>query len=264
MIKSSAKVLRLSLLALGYLILYLPILGIMIYSFNSAERGVAWQGFSLKWYVALFHSPSIFSAAGHSMMLGLSAATIATILGTVIAITIFRYRFRARQVMYNMNNVLMLIPEIIIAVFLLLIYTLFQVPLGFWSLVVAHVAISVPFVVTIILSQTGSLDYAMIEAAMDLGASDFVIWRRILVPFFGPAIMVGWIIAFTLSVDDIIVSYFVSGPAFNILPFKIYSMIRTGIKPEINALSSLMMLFTWCLVLLGYYVFKVKKVRGPY
>ncbi len=257
---SLSRIIGYSYLLFGYFVLYLPIVLIAVYSFNSAERGTLWCGFTLRWYQELFTNHGLMTVTWHSFVLGFLAAGLATVLGTVIATAVFRYRFLARQALYNMSNVLILMPEIIVAVFLLLLYTIIDMSLGFWSLLIAHVALGVPFVTITVFGRVVVLDSNLIEAATDLGASDWIIWRYVLLPLLWPAIAVGWILSFTLSMDDFMVSYFVGGPNFNILPSKIYSMARFGVRPEINALCTLILLFAVIAILLSYY-FLNRKVK---
>lgn len=248
-------------LLFGYLFLYLPIIAVAVYSFNSAERGILWQGCTLRWYKELLINHSLMKVTMHSLGLGFLAACIATILGTIIATAVFRYRFLARQALYNMCNVLILTPEIVIAVFLLLLYTVIDIPFGFWTLLIAHVALGVPFVTITVFGQVSSLDRNLIEAATDLGASDWMIWWHLLIPLLWPSIVVGWILSFTLSMDDFMVSYFVGGPEFSILPSKIYSMARFGVRPEINALCTMVSLLAVVAILISYHFLHRRKTQ---
>ena len=227
-----------------YIFLYLPIVVVIIFSFNNAKHSLVWQGFSLKWYTALFHNTALIQVAWHSLILGVLAATIATIIGSLISISLFRYRFFGKKILHALILILVLTPEIIIATSLLLLYTFLKIPLGFWTLLLAHTSLCVPFVAVTIYSRITILDKDIFEAAMDLGANDFIIFYKIIIPLLLPAIIGSWLLSFILSLDDVIISYFVSGPTFNILPLKIYSMVRLGVKPEVNALCSILVLLT--------------------
>jgi len=243
-----------------YAFLYLPILIVIVFSFNNAKRSMIWQGFSLEWYKSLFHNSAILQATMNSIILGVLAASIATFLGTLIAVSLFRYRFFGKKIMHGLIFILILTPEIMMAVSLLILYNFLKIPLGFWSLLLAHVTLCIPFVAVTIYSRISLLDKDIFEAALDLGASDFTIFNEIIIPLLSPAIISGWLLSFTLSLDDVIISYFVSGPTFNILPLKIYSMVRVGIKPEVNALCTLMFIFTLFVVIISYHgIFKNKK-----
>src|SRR3990170_4620415 len=242
-----------------YIFLYLPIAVVIIFSFNNAKHSLVWQGFTLKWYTALFHDAALLHVAWHSLLLGILAATGATIIGTLTAVSLFRYRFFGKKILHALIFILILSPEIVMAISLLLMYSFLKVPLGFWTLLLAHTTLCIPFVAVTVYSRVTTLDTAIFEAAMDLGATDFTIFRKIIIPLLLPAIVSGWLLSFTLSLDDVIISYFVSGPTFDILPLKIYSMVRLGVKPEVNALCTLLLAFTLMIVITGYQsIFKKK------
>jgi spermidine/putrescine transport system permease protein len=182
---------------------------------------------------------------------------LATIIGVLIAVSLFRYRFYGKKLIHGIIFILILMPEIVIAVSLLLLYSFLKIPLGFWTLLLAHTALCVPFVAIIIHSRIITLDKHILEAALDLGAGDFTIFSKIIIPLLLSAIAAGWLLSFTLSMDNIIISYFVSGPSFNILPLKIYAMVRLGVKPEVNALCTIMLIFTLLAVIVSYHrIFK--------
>ena len=239
-------------LAVVYLFLYLPMVFITVFSFNNANRSVSWQGFTWQWYEALLNNNALTQAVWHSLLLGMLAATSAVLLALLISISLFRYQFFGKKLLHGLIFILVMTPEIVMAVSLLLLYSVFKIPLGFWSLLLAHISLGVPFAAITIYSRIADSDPHIFEAAVDLGAGDFTIFTKIIIPLLLPAILVGWLLCFTLSVDNIILSYFVSGPAFTTLPLKIYSMVRTGVKPEINALCSLMMLFTLFTAIVSY------------
>jgi len=210
-----------------------------------------WKGFTLRWYTELFHDTNLIIVALHSLSIGVIAATLATAIGTLAATSIFRYRFFGKQFMYGLIFVMILIPEIVMGISLLILYSLIKIPLGFWSLLLAHTTLCIPFAAITIYSRMITFDRDIFEAAKDLGATDFTIFRKIIVPLLFPAIVAGWLLSFTLSLDDVITSYFVAGPAFEVLPLRIYSMVRLGIKPEINALCTILLLATLMMVLLA-------------
>ncbi len=242
-----------------YFFLYLPIAIVIVFSFNNAKHSLVWQGFTFKWYASLFNDSAMLRVAWHSLILGVLAATIATIIGTLAAVSLFRYRFFGKKILHGLIFILILTPEIVTAISLLLLYSFLKIPLGFWTLLLAHTALCVPFVAVTVYSRITTLDTDIFEAAMDLGATDFTIFRKIIIPLLLPAIASGWLLSFTLSLDDVIISYFVSGPSFDILPLKIYSMVRLGVKPEVNALCTLMLAFTLFAVITTYQsIFKKK------
>jgi len=232
-----------------YLFLYTPIAIVIFFSFNDASHSLVWRGFTLHWYAELIHDSALLIVAGNSLLLGILAATFATALGSLTAISLFRYNFSGKKLLHGLIFILILSPEIVIGISLLILYSTIKIPLGFWSLLLAHTALCVPFVAVTVYSRATTLDNTIFEAAADLGATDFTIFHKIVIPLLAPAIIAGWLLSFTLSLDDVIISYFVTGPNFNILPLKIYSMVRLGVKPEVNALCTVLLLITLTMVL---------------
>lgn len=232
-----------------YLFFYIPIIVLIVYSFNSAQYSLVWHGFSLDWYRELFADTDLWIAVLHSLVLGIVAATIAMWIGALAAVSLYRYQFLGRNVLYGMIFILILSPDIVMGISLLILFSLVKVSLGFWSLLLAHITFCIPFVVVTVYSRIVSFDQYIFEAAKDLGATDTVIFTRVILPLLWPALLAGWLLSFTLSLDDVIISYFVAGPDFEILPLKIYSMVRLGVKPEINALCSVTFLLTLVLII---------------
>lgn len=246
-----------SYLSLIYLFFYIPIIILIVYSFNDTRYSLLWHGFTWRWYSELLDDVDLWLAAWHSFYLGITAATVATTIGALAAVCIYRFRFLGRNVLNSLVFILILTPEIVSGASLLILYTLLQLPLGFISLFLSHVSFCIPFVIVMIYSRLVSFDKNIFEAAKDLGATDWLIFRQIIIPLLWPALIAAWLMSFTLSLDDVIISYFVSGPEFEILPLRIYSMVRGGIKPEINALCSV--LFCVTLVLVGLSQLSLKK-----
>lgn len=239
---------KISYATLVYLFLYLPIAIVIAYSFNNSTYSLLWHGFTMQWYQMLWHDSDLQVVALHSLTVGILAATVASILGTLAAVSIYRYRFLGKKILYGLIFVLIITPDIVTAVSLLLLFTLIKMPLGFFSLLLAHITFCMPFVTVVVYSRINSMDRAIFEAAKDLGATDFMIFRRIIIPLLWPAILAGWLLSFTLSLDDVIISYFVTGPTFEILPLTIFSQVRVGVKPEINALCSVLLFLTLFIV----------------
>lgn len=246
-------------LTLIYAFLYFPILVVIIYSFNNATRSLVWHGFTLKWYRYLIQDHSLLVVAGHSLIIGILAASIASFMGTVAATSLYRYKFFGKKFLHGLLFILIVSPDIVMAISLLMLYSMINLPLGFWSLLLAHITFCMPFIAIIIYSRISSLNKFILEAAKDLGANDATIFYRILIPLLWPGILAGWLIGFTLSLDDVIISYFVTGPGFQILPLKIYSMVRMGVKPEINALCSILLLLTLLFVLGSQLILRKKQ-----
>lgn len=235
-------------LSLIYLFFYIPIIILVVYSFNNSQYSLLWHGFTLQWYSQLFSDSDLWVATWHSFFLGISAATVSTIVGLLAAVSLYRYKFWGRSFLNVLVFILILSPEIVSGAALLILFTFLHMELGFMSLFLAHASFCIPFVIVTTYSRLVSFDKYIFEAAKDLGASDWVIFLRILLPLLLPALFAGWLLSFTLSLDDVIISYFVSGPEFQILPLQIYSMVRSGIKPEINALCSVLFCVTLVII----------------
>ena len=247
-----------SYLTVIYLFFYIPIIVLIAYSFNQSQYSLVWHGFSIRWYEELFSDSDLWIAVGHSLVLGIFAATIAMCIGGLAAICLYRYEFSGRKLLYGLVFILILSPDIVMGISLLILFSLVNIPLGFWSLLLAHITFCIPFVVVTVYSRIVSFDQYIFEAAKDLGATDTIILTRVILPLLWPALMAGWLLSFTLSLDDVIISYFVAGPDFEILPLKIYSMVRLGVKPEINALCSITFLLTLILIIFSQLIIRKK------
>jgi spermidine/putrescine transport system permease protein len=258
MVMTLQKTTAFSYLGLIYLFFYIPIVILIVYSFNNTQYSLVWHGFTWRWYAELFNDNDLWEATLHSFFLGISAATIATIIGMLAAVSLYRYRFYGRSVLNALVFILILSPEIVMGAALLLLFTLLSVHLGFISLMLAHISFCIPFVIVTTYSRIVSFDKNIFEAAKDLGATDWLIFRSIILPLLWPALFSGWLLSFTLSLDDVIISYFVSGPEFQILPLRIYSMVRSGVKPEINALCTVLFAITLLLIVLSQLSLKKK------
>ncbi|WP_198334920.1 spermidine/putrescine ABC transporter permease PotC [Psychrobacter namhaensis] len=238
-------------LGLIYALLYLPILVLVVMSFNQSRIGYNWGGFSLKWYESLFNNQAMLDAFWHSIVLGLVAATVSTLIGTLTALALHRYKFRGKGLLNGLLFVLMMSPEIVLAISLLALFLLIGLQLGFVSLLLAHITFCLPFVVITVFARLSSLDERLLEAARDLGANESTMVRTVLIPVILPAVVAGWLLAFTLSLDDVVVSTFVTGPSYEILPLRIYSMVRVGLKPEVNAIGTLLLVASLVLVIIS-------------
>lgn len=241
-----------------YLFFYIPILVLIIYSFNNSTYSLTWHGFTTAWYQALMTDDDLWVATWHSFFLGIATATVATSIGTIAAVSLYRYRFFGRHFLYGLVFILILSPEIVSGASLLVLFTLMQLQFGFVTLLIAHISFCIPFVIVTVYSRLITFDKNIFEAAKDLGATDWLIFKRIITPLLLPALFASWLLSFTLSLDDVIISYFVAGPEFEILPLRIYSMVRSGIKPEINALCTVLFGITVLLVLLSQLAMRKK------
>lgn len=234
-----------------YAFLYIPIFILVVYSFNSSRFSLLWHGFTFNWYVMLWHDTDIWVALLHSLLLGVCASFSAVLIGGLAAMSLYWYRFRGKQALYGLVFVLIVAPDIVLGLALVILFSVLRVPLGFWTLLFAHITFCIPFVVVTVYSRLVGFDSHLFEAARDLGASEIRIVRKIMLPLAMPAIIASFLLSFTLSIDDVVISYFVSGPGFEILPLKIFAMARLGMKPELNALSAIIFLVTILVVLIS-------------
>ena len=247
-----SKLLKSLYIAVVYLFLYMPLAVAIVFSFNDASNSNAWSGFTTKWYASLLHDQSLIKSAVRSLFLAASSATVSTVVGTIMAIALHRYRFIGQKVVFGSLSVIMMSPEIIQGISLAMIFIVLGIPLGFTTLLLAHTVFCFPFVTMTVLARLKGVSRTLAEAAADLGANDVSIVRRILIPLIVPAVFAGWLMSFTLSIDDVIISFFVSGKSYEILPLKIYSMVRTGIQPDVNALCAALFFVTFAVVMISY------------
>jgi len=245
-------------LVLVYGFLYLPILVLVVYSFNDSKYSLEWQGATWEWYQNLFDDPDLLQVALNSALIATLSASVATVIGTTTAVALHRYEFFGKTVLNALIFVLMMTPDIVMGIALLILFASLSLPLGFWTLLLAHVTFNIPFVVVTVLGRIGGFDRHLIEAARDLGATEFQVFHKILLPLLAPAVVAGWLLSFTLSMDDVMVSFFVTGPSFEILPLKIYSMVRLGVTPEINALCTIMLGVTLGMILIAQLLLREK------
>jgi len=241
-----------------YVLLYLPIGVLILYSFNASKYSTEWKGFTLQWYDKLMNNDSLIEAAVHSLTIAAVSSLLATALGTLGAVALYRYRFYGKRFLEALVYILIVSPEIVMGISLLMLFAAMTLPLGFWSLLIAHITLSVPFVIVTVASRLSGFDQSIIEAAKDLGAGELTTFWSIIMPNIIPAVAAGFLLSFTLSLDDVIISFFVTGPGYEILPLKIYSMVRVGVKPEINALCTIMFILTIFVVLLSQLLIKEK------
>lgn len=236
------------ILTIGILLfLYLPIVILMINSFNESRFGGIWTGFSFKWYAKLFEEKAIWNAVKNSLIVGISATMLSTILGTAAAFALYRYKTRFQQLHYALIYSPLVIPDILMGMSLLLFFVLSGVSLSLFTIFIAHTTFCMSYVAMVVWSKLQNFDFAVIEAAQDLGASWFTISRRILIPLLMPGIVSGALLAFTMSLDDYIISSFVAGPGSTTLPIYVYGMIKFGSTPLINALSTILLFATFIL-----------------
>ena len=231
---------------LGFIFLYAPILSLIIFSFNESKLVTVWGGFSTKWYGELFRDPQILGSAWISFQVAFVTATIAVILGTLAAYVLVRFgRFRGRALLTGMSTAPLVMPEVITGLSLLLLFVSMEQLIG-WpagrgktTIIIAHVTFCMAYVAVVVQSWLAGLDRDLEEAAMDLGARPVRVFFDITIPVIAPALVAGWLLAFTLSLDDLVVASFVTGPGASTLPMVIFSKVRLGVSPDINALATI-------------------------
>jgi len=239
--------------------LYLPIGVLIVNGFNLNKYGMKWGGFTLKWFTAMLENHSLMVAARHSLIIAVCAATLSTMIGAVAAIGLHRYRFFGRKVIQGTSMALMMAPDIILAIAFLVLFVTLGISLGFWSLLLSHITFCLPFAIMTITGRLEDFDPNILDAARDLGASEKNMLTRVILPMMRPALISSWLLAFTLSLDDVIISSFVTGPGYDVLPLKIFSMVKVGVKPEVNALAALLVLLSLALVIVTQLMLKEKK-----
>lgn len=229
--------------------LYAPVVVLIAYSFNDSRFAVAWQGFTLRWYAGLLDNPETIAAARNTVVVSVTSTLLSTALGTLLAVGLGRYRFRGRGLVELLLFLPIIVPDIIMGVALLTMYAAVQFPLGRLSIVLAHVSFQISFVTLVVRARLQDFPPSLLEAARDLGANEWRAFRRILLPLLGPGIVAGALIALALSIDDFVITYFTAGAGASTLPVRIYSMVRRGVTPEVNALSTVLLattlLVTW-------------------
>lgn len=228
-------------LTFGFAFLYLPMLILMIYSFNESRLVTVWAGFSTKWYGKLLQNDAFLDAAWVTLNVGIWSSTIATVLGTMAAYVMVRSgRFLGRELFSGMIYAPLVMPEVITGLALLLFFIAIGLDRGMVTIILAHTTFSMCYVSVVVSSRLITFDQSLEDAALDLGCTPFDAFRSVTLPIIAPAVISGWLLAFTLSLDDLVIASFTSGPSSTTLPIKVYSAVRLGVSPEINALSTLM------------------------
>jgi putrescine transport system permease protein len=249
----------LSALAFGYAFLYVPLVLVAFYSFNDSRIATVWGGFSTRWYGELLRNDQVLDATLLSLRVAVTSATLATFLGALAGVSLSRFgRFRGRSLFTGMITSPLVMPEVITGLSLLLLFvtlrglTGWPAQRGFSTIAIAHTTISLAYVAVIVRSRLASMDESLEEAAMDLGARPLRVALDIVLPLLAPALVAGWLLAFTLSLDDLVVASFVSGPGASTLPMYIFSKVKLGVSPDINALATLIIAFVTLGVLLAW------------
>jgi spermidine/putrescine transport system permease protein len=230
-----------------YAFLYLPLVIVVVYSFNDSRLNAEWVGFTLDWYQKLLHNNEMLSAAANSLIIATVSAGVATVLGTLAGMALHQFRLR---LLPGLVMAPIAMPDILMGVSLLLFFILINMSLGLLSIILAHITFCIGFVALSVQARMSGIDQSLTEAARDLGATPWICFRRITLPLLAPGIIAGALMAFTLSIDDFVITFFVAGVGSSTLPLQIYSMVKIAVTPEVNAISTLLMLLTLILITL--------------
>lgn len=233
-----------------YLFLYAPILILIIFSFNASKSRGNWSGFTLKWYFELFHDRQILSALYNTIIIAFISAAIATMIGTAAAIGIHNMKKLKKTIMMNLTYLPVVSPDIVTGLSLMILFVFIKMRLGFISLLLAHITFNIPYVILSVLPKLKQLDKHLYEAALDLGATPLEAYKKVILPEIMPGVVTGMLLAFTLSLDDFVISFFTTGSGVSTLSITVYSMARRGINPKINALSTLLFLTVLLLLMI--------------
>jgi spermidine/putrescine transport system permease protein len=232
----------------GYAFLYIPLVIVVVYSFNDSRLNAEWVGFTLDWYRKLFHNQEMLSAAGNSLLIALVASAVSTALGTMAGVAMYRYRHKLLSVLVLTP---IAIPEILMGVSLLIFFVMLNLTLGLVSVALAHIAFCIGFVAIVVRARLAGMDESLTEAARDCGATPWQAFRYVTLPLIMPGVIAGALMAFTLSIDDFVITFFTAGAGTVTLPLQIYSMIKIAVTPEVNAVSTLLMLLTLALIVVA-------------
>lgn len=236
--------------AVVFLFLYLPILVVVAFSFNTSKVNIVFQGFTLEWYGRIAGNTRLIAAFQNTLIVAVCSTAISVVVGTLGAIGLHKYKFRGKTIVDILMYIPVVIPEIILGIALLAIFSIAHLPLGIFTLIMAHATFCIPFVVFTVRARLNGFDPSIEEAAMDLGANRVRTLFEIVLPSIMPGVMSGALLSLTLSMDDVIISFFTTGPQSTTLPMQIYSMVRSGVSPDVNALSTLILLGTVIMVVL--------------
>ena len=247
-------------LFLVFTFLFLPILVIILFSFNTSSLNIIFEGFTFDWYKELFNNKTLLEALYNTLIVAFTSTIISTIIGTISAYALKKYDFPFKNIILELLYIPIVIPEIVLGISLLAIYTLFKLELGLFTLILAHICFSIPFVIINVRSVLDNMDPNIEKAASDLGASKLKIFFYVVIPTILPGILSGAQLALTLSLDDVVISYFTAGPGSNTLPLHVYSIIKTGVTPDVNALITIMLLFVFVILTIST-IINLKRLR---
>ncbi len=239
------------LLAVNFVFLYFPIVALIAFSFNDSKRNITWQGFTFKYYTQAFNNNALQDAFTNSLMIAAISTAVSTVLGTMLGVALHRYRFPAKDVVESWVHLPIVIPEICMGVAMLALFALIKFPLGLATVIVSHIAFSIPFVAVVVRARMAGFDLSLEEASRDLGANQWQTFWNVTFPYLIPGAVAGGLLALTLSLDDFVITFFTSGPGSTTFPIKIYSMVRFSVTPEVNAASTILIVLTLTLTVVA-------------
>ena len=243
-------------LAMGFtfFFLYFPIVSLIIFSFNDSKRNITWQGFTLKYYEKAFNNTQLHEAFANSLLIAGISTVTSTILGAMLGLALYRFRFPAQGPFEGIVHLPIVIPEICLAVAMVAFFSTVDIPLGLTTITVSHIAFSIPFVAVVIRARMAGFDRSLEEASADLGANQWQTFWNVTFPYMKPGLVAGALLAFTLSLDDFVITFFTSGPGSTTFPIKVYSMVRFSVTPEVNAASTVLIVITLFLTTLALWI----------
>lgn len=231
-------------MGLAFLFLYFPIVSLIVFSFNDSKRNIVWKGFTLRYYVKAFNNEQLHEAFANSLTIAAVSTITSTVLGTMLGLALYRFRFPGKGPFEGWVHLPIVIPEICLGVAMLAFFARLDIPLGLFTITVSHIAFSIPFVAVVIRARMSGFDRSLEEASLDLGATQWQTFWHVTIPYMIPGIVAGGLLAFTLSLDDFVITFFTSGPGSTTFPVKVYSMVRFSVTPEVNAASAVLIAIT--------------------
>jgi len=250
-------------LLLSFVFLYFPIVTLIAFSFNDSRRNIVWKGFTLKYYVKAYNNTGLHEAFINSLIIASTSTLISTILGAMLGLALYRYRFPGKGPFEGWAHLPIVIPEICMGVAMMAFFFLVEIPLGLFTVTVSHIAFSIPFVAVIVRARMGGFDHSLEEASRDLGANRWQTFWHVTFPYMVPGVIAGALLALTLSLDDFVITFFTTGPGATTFPIKIYSMVRFSVTPEVNAASTVLIAVTLGLTLTAMWVQSRSARKAP-
>ncbi len=236
-------------MGVAFFFLYFPIVSLIVFSFNDSKRNITWKGFTLRYYEKAYENSQLHETFLNSMIVASISTTVATVLGAMLGLALYRFRFPAQGPYEGMVHLPIVIPEICLAVAMVAFFATFEIPLGLFTITVSHIAFSIPFVAVVVRARMAGFDRSLEEASYDLGASQWQTFWNVTFPYMQPGLVAGALLAFTLSLDDFVITFFTSGPGSTTFPIKIYAMVRFSVSPEVNAASTVLIVVTLALTI---------------